>query len=148
MASLSTVLCCPCTAEFIIKAELVTFTISLTLDMDAREVQKSWFASEVNCTDVFRTSILDTCTNRQESISFWKVCLPSCHSHRPELIRSSKYAAVTKQRELQDRWLAWPFHCIFIQANNYDTFINDQNLKRHHEVEGISLGVWTVTVQE
>ena len=28
MASLSTVLCCPCTAEFIIKAELVTFTSS------------------------------------------------------------------------------------------------------------------------
>ena len=111
----------------------MTFTSSLTLDMDARGGAKTWFASQVHCTDVFRTSIFDTCTNRQESISVWKVCLPSCHSHRPELVDHLNMLQLqSKARELARSMTGLTFYN-FIRANNYDTFIDDQNYKRHDE---------------
>ena len=133
MASFSTVLCCP---EFIIKAELVTFTISLTLDMDAREVQKSWFASQVNCTDVFRTSIFDTCTNRQESISWSLKSLPTKLSFTSSWILKVGHLNTLQLQSKEsckiDDWPD-PFTTLYKPITWHDTFINDQNWKRHHE---------------
>ena len=77
----------------------MTFTSLFTRTLDRTwmygRCEKSWFAWQVDCTDVFRTSIFDTCTNRQESISVWKVCYEVVI--HIVLKYSSKYAAVIQQ---------------------------------------------------
>ena len=132
MASLLTVLRCPCTAEFI-KADLVTFMHQLIYEFIKAELVTfmhqdtghAWMNGRYKKVDLHHKWIVRT----SSGLLFSTPALTG-----KKVFQSEKFACSdTAKRAARSMTGLTLLYYNFIQSNNYGTFIMEQNWKRHHE---------------